>query len=161
MNTAVIGVVAMAPITKREPVPELPKSSTSPGSAQPPTPVPQTFQAPGPTRSGRAPKARIALAVFSTSSASKRPEMRVSPSASAPRIKARWEIDLSPGTLAVPFRGGDWRALSGRAVADMIIPLRREMPNRTAASVKVFDRQVQPWQTTRPPESIDTRDTKL
>jgi len=40
VNTAVIGVVAMAPITSREPVPELPKSSTSDGSAQPPTPRP-------------------------------------------------------------------------------------------------------------------------
>ena len=46
VNTAVIGVVAIAPMTRREPVPELPKSSTSSGSVQPPTPGPADAPAP-------------------------------------------------------------------------------------------------------------------
>ena len=45
-----------------------------------------------------APSARMAAAVRSTSSPSSRPVMRVSPTASAPNISARWLIDLSPGT---------------------------------------------------------------
>ena len=62
-----IGVVAMQPMISRTPVPELPQSITSDGSAKPPTPTPCTDQAPGPCRSTVAPKARIAEAVSSTS----------------------------------------------------------------------------------------------
>ena len=128
MNTAVIGVVAIAPMTSREPVPELPKLSTSSGSAQPPTPVPWTCQAPrSPTRITLAPKARTASAVFSTSSASRSPAIRVSPKARPPRISERWEIDLSPGTAAVPFREVERRAFRGRGwlEADIVGPLRK------------------------------------
>ena len=57
------------------------------------------------------PSARMALPVLSTSSPSSRPEIRVSPTASAPKISARWEIDLSPGTRSAalerpPAAGG-------------------------------------------------------
>ena len=87
---------------------------------------PLTRQSPGAVAGQRRRRsARIASAVLSTSSASSRPEMRVSPTASAPRIRARWEIDLSPGTAAVPLQGagpagaseaggsGPWHCASG------------------------------------------------
>ena len=44
-------------------------------------------------------------AVRSTSSPSSRPSISVSPSARAPRISARWEIDLSPGARTRPRSG--------------------------------------------------------
>jgi hypothetical protein len=42
--------------------------------------------------------------VLRGSSAGSRPSIRVSPSAMAPNSRARWEIDLSPGTRTVPPR---------------------------------------------------------
>ena len=68
-----------------------------------------------------APSARIAAAVRSTSSPSSRPVISVRPTASAPSISARCEIDLSPGTRqraarAAPAAGRDER--SGGAASD-------------------------------------------
>ena len=57
---------------------------------------------PGPARSTVGAEGRIARPVSSTSWPSSRPVIRVSPTASAPRISARCEIDLSPGTSALP-----------------------------------------------------------
>ena len=52
------------------------------------------------------PARTTARAVLMTSSASSRPRMRVVPVASAPKISARCEIDLSPGTRSRPRSGG-------------------------------------------------------
>ena len=114
-NVAVIGQPATAPITSRQPVPELPKSSAAAGSAKPPTPTPRTRQARSPVRSTTAPSAFMALAVLMASSPSSMPVMRVSPTASAPRIRERSEIDLSPGTRTRPVSAPERRAVSGEA----------------------------------------------
>ena len=78
---------------------------------------PEPVQAPSPVRSTRAPSARMALAVLMTSSPSSRPAMRVSPTVSAPRIRARCEIDLSPargrGLRGPRAAGGQRRGWDG------------------------------------------------
>src|SRR5262249_9778585 len=61
--------------------------------------------------------ARIAVAVLSTSSPSSSPDMRVSPTVSAPKMRARCEMDLSPGTRARPLRAPARRAVSGDLAA--------------------------------------------
>src|SRR5262249_22930327 len=64
------------------------------------------------------------------------PVMRVSPTASAPRIRARMEMDLSPGTWARPVRGPPRRAVSGSGCiagagsTGMTQPLRRVFKQR-------------------------------
>src|SRR6185312_4740097 len=103
-----------------QPVPELPKSSAEAGWAKPATPTPRTCQANGPVRSTFAPSARMDLAVLRTSSPSRRPEIRVSPTESAPRMRARCEIDLSPGTRTFPDRGPLARDSSGVGVAEWV-----------------------------------------
>ena len=95
----------MTPIIKRVPVPEFPKSSGPCGWRRPPGPRPLTSQT-SPTFAATAPSATTARAVLMTSSASSRPRMRVVPVASAPKISARCEIDLSPGTRRRPRSGG-------------------------------------------------------
>ena len=65
-----------------------------------------------PLCSTSAPSARSAAAVRSTSSPSSRPLMVVSPSASAPNIRARCETDLSPGARTRPLSRATGRAIS-------------------------------------------------
>ena len=94
-------------------MPELPKSKSPAGDLRPPTPTPSTSQVPSGSFSVLAPKAAMALALLTTSSASKSPVMRVWPLATAPNINARCDMDLSPGTLIRPLRAVDLREMSG------------------------------------------------
>ncbi len=136
MNTAVSAVVATGPPSpgaRRCRCCRNPEARRArPGRRQP---LPQTRHMPSPSRSRSAPRARIALAVPSTSSASEAPEIRVSPMASAPRIKALWDMDLSPRTRAVPLSGAALRAV------------KRSWGLAIRASTS-FDRPCQKWQTT-------------
>ena len=93
----------MTPIISRAPVPELPKSSGPSGPTSPPTPRPRTTHSSSCLLAG-APSELTALAVPSTSAASRSPLMRVMPLASAPNSNALWEMDLSPGTQTIPLR---------------------------------------------------------
>jgi hypothetical protein len=130
-KVAVTSCPATTPIISREPVPALPKSSVSRGATSEPSPIPSTLQRPSAWRVMRAPSARQAAPVRSTSSPSSRPSISVRPTASRPRMKARCEMDLSPGGLSRPdsapegrrTAGGAWnrngstnRALSAQAV---------------------------------------------
>ena len=99
------GWEAKMPNISRRVVPELPASNTPIGSCRLPMPMPRTV-----TRSVfssliSAPKARKQAAVLRGSSPNSRPSMVVSPSAKAPSIRARWEMDLSPGIRTRPTRG--------------------------------------------------------
>jgi hypothetical protein len=90
-------------------------------------PMPSTVQLPlDPAGAAVAPRALIAAAVARTSSPSSKPEISVRPTASAPSINARCEIDLSPGTRILPasefdgraiVRGGAGRGEAGRVTA--------------------------------------------
>ena len=73
----VIGCPASTPISNRAAVPELPRSITPSASLKPPTPTPETRQTPSAPRVAGAPSARIAAAVFNTSSPSSRPWISV------------------------------------------------------------------------------------
>ena len=71
----------------------------------------------GPARGARptAPSALQASPVRRTSSPSSSPSTMVSPQASRPKMKARWEIDLSPGgRKRPPSAGPRTRAQAGR-----------------------------------------------
>ena len=122
MNVAVSRWLATSPINNRVEVPLLPMSSAPEGCMRPPTPTPCTVQLPSPFRSVCAPIARMAAAVAKTSSPSSKPEIWLVPTASALNIRARCEMDLSPGTLSVPRNG----------------PLGWKLPDRDCALYMMF-----------------------
>ena len=82
-------------------MPEFPQSIGTPGACSPRRPTPPTRTA-SPSTSTSAPSARIPAAVESVSAEAPKPVKRLSPSATAPKRSARWEIDLSPGTARSP-----------------------------------------------------------
>ena len=89
-------------------------SSTDRGSDSPPTPRPMTRQAPFRCLSISAPNARRTSAVASTSAPSNNPVTVDSPIASAPSMRARCEIDLSPGGGVVPLNPSTGFDTNGR-----------------------------------------------
>src|SRR5579884_289524 len=93
------GAAASRPANRRMVVPELPQSSGPDGSRSPRSPRPATT-----SPSTSTPRARRQPAVLSTSAPGERPRTRATPSATAFRISARWEMDLSPGTRTSPSR---------------------------------------------------------
>ncbi len=88
---------ASTPASRRIVVPELPQSSGPSAARRPFRPEPCTSEA-----SACTPRARRHTAVDFTSAPGERPRRCEVPPASAPRMSARWEIDLSPGRLTSP-----------------------------------------------------------
>ncbi len=94
---------ASTPIIRRIAVPALPMSSGAGDGARPCAPTPCTTTSVSAGRSIATPSCPSARAVDRQSSPARNPLMCVSPSASAPSMRARWEIDLSPGTVSEPL----------------------------------------------------------
>src|SRR5688500_10812786 len=87
----------------------------------------------GPISGRLAPSARRAPAVERTSAPSSTPRTRDSPSASAARMRARCEMDLSPGTRSEPLtRMGQSYAIRGfgKRNGERKLPVRRTVPPR-------------------------------
>ena len=93
------GWAASRPASRRIVVPELPQSSGRAAARRPFMPEPRTRPA-----SISTPSARRQAAVDATSAPADRPRTWLSPSAIAPSINARCEIDLSPGSRSSPSR---------------------------------------------------------
>ena len=113
-KVAVMPCPPTTPIISREPVPALPKSSTPSGASRPPTPTPSHPPAAlARPRDGGAERAAGLRRAQHVARPPAGPRSRVSPTASRPRISARCEIDLSPGTRTRPVRPALRRAVSG------------------------------------------------
>jgi hypothetical protein len=105
VSTLSPGSAAQMPATRRREVPELPTSTTSSGSPSPTQPQPSTSAiALSGSRRQAAPRAESARAVAATSAPTLTPVRRDLPRARAARIKARCDIDLSPGSTISPRR---------------------------------------------------------
>ena len=104
---------AAHPASSRIPVPELPTSTTPAGSCSRPGPPSTTTAPPGGRRRPSAPKARHGRqGVRGRPGRSTGPSGWDRPSARAASSRARWEMDLSPGTRSRPCTptGGPDRA---------------------------------------------------
>ncbi len=134
INRAPMAAPATSPITSLTPVPALPKSSASAGAVKPIGPTPVTCQSPLSCFSICAPKACMARMVASTSAPSNRPLILLVPIAMPARIRARCEIDLSPGTRTVPLRASARLACAGKFCDAALMALCRVFqPYRQAA----------------------------
>ncbi len=98
-STVSHGKAAQNPDSRRMVVPELPTSMGTSDSHR--RSVPPVTRSP----STSAPRQRTARAVRATSSPPDSPRRVEVPSARAARIRARWEMDLSPGTRTRPRSG--------------------------------------------------------
>src|SRR5438270_5896096 len=87
---------AQKPARSRMDVPELPTSRTPWGSCRRPTPPVTRWPSTSAPMASTAPRVRV------TSWPGDRPLRVEVPSARAARSRARWEMDLSPGTVTVP-----------------------------------------------------------
>ena len=96
------GCPASSPISSRIPVPELPRSRTLVGARSPRAPAPSIRTKPSGLRSMATPMASRAPWVARQSSLARKPCTTVVPSAIAPSISARCEMDLSPATVIRP-----------------------------------------------------------
>src|SRR5215468_1844942 len=90
----------MPPI-RRIRVPAFPQSTGPFGARNPRKPTPWT-RASSPFDSTCTPRARKAFAVDSRSPDHPTPRISLTPSAIAPKSKARWEMDFVPGTATSP-----------------------------------------------------------
>ena len=97
------GCPASAPVSKRIPVPELPRSRAWSGACRPRP----SIETRSPLRLTAAPSSAIAFSVARVSSAGRKPSIRVEPRARPPSRAARCEIDLSPGGRTAPLSGAD------------------------------------------------------
>ena len=95
---------APKPASSRAVVPELPASMSNSACSE----LGSTMVRPSGIDSTKQPIARRACTVVRTSRESERPSITWRPRAAAPRMSARCEIDLSPGTLRMPSRRAAW-----------------------------------------------------
>jgi len=111
VSSVVKGCPATRPERRRIVVPEPLQCSTSAGSARPSRPRPCTRRRPLGSSSISAPSACMHRSVARQTSAGTQPAISVSPSAIVASIKARWVMDLSPGTVTAPRSGPEGRMI--------------------------------------------------